>query len=82
LLLCTALAQDEPTTGLDSASAVRVMEALHRVSSLGLTVLTVVHAPRVEIFTKFDDLVLLGRGGRVLYAGAAAGAIEHFRGMV
>jgi ABC-type multidrug transport system ATPase subunit len=76
------VAQDEPTTGLDSASAVRVMEALRRVSALGLTVLAVVHAPRVEIFAKFDDLVLLGRGGRVLYAGAAVGAIDYFRGMV
>ncbi len=37
---------DEPTTGLDSTTALSVMEALRKVAALGVNVVCVIHQPR------------------------------------
>ena len=39
------------------------MQALKRIANSGITVVTVIHQPRYEIFEMFDDLLLLGEGG-------------------
>ncbi len=53
---------DEPTSGLDSTSSMEVCACLKKVADLGLTVITVIHQPRYEIFTAIDDVLLLGSG--------------------
>lgn len=35
----------------------------------GLTILAVIHQPRYEIFQMFDNVLLLGKGGRTVYLG-------------
>ena len=69
---------DEPTTGLDSAAALGVVEALRRLArGRGITVVAVVHQPRQEIVEAIDDLVLLGRGGRPVFLGPRALALDY-----
>ena len=55
---------DEPTSGLDSASAQEVALCLQEIASSGITVVTVIHQPRYEIFELMDNLLLLAPGGR------------------
>ena len=69
---------DEPTSGLDSAGSLSVVTALRSIADLGLTIALVLHQPRYEIFAQFDDLLLLGRGGRTVYAGSVEGVGAYF----
>ncbi len=57
----------EPTSGLDSTSSEEVLSCLRTVAELGLTIVTVLHQPRYEIFQMFHDVLLLGKGGRTVY---------------
>jgi ABC-type multidrug transport system ATPase subunit len=69
---------DEPTTGLDSTSSLSICALLHRISRRGrITVVAVVHQPRFDAFKMFDDVLLLGRGGRTVYLGPTGGALGY-----
>lgn len=72
-----ALFLDEPTSGLDATSASSIMAILKAVSSLGITVVTIIHQPRHEIFEALDCILLLG-AGRVIYSGKEAEAQAYF----
>lgn len=66
---------DEPTTGLDSASAFFVIRALKNISYDGRIVICSIHQPSSDVFSLFDDLLLLS-GGETVYFGAAKMAIK------
>ena len=72
-----ALFLDEPTSGLDATSASSIMSVLKAVSSLGITVVAIIHQPRQEIFEALDSILLLG-AGRVIYSGKEAEAQAYF----
>jgi len=75
----TFLALDEPTSGLDSTSSLKVVAALRAVAvDQQLTVVAVIHQPRYEIFSQFDELLLLGRGGYTAYFGKTRNATSYF----
>ncbi|KAM0926425.1 hypothetical protein ACQ4PT_003507 [Festuca glaucescens] len=60
---------DEPTSGLDARAAAIVMRAVRNTVNTGRTVVCTIHQPSIDIFESFDELLLLKRGGRVIYAG-------------
>ena len=60
---------DEPTSGLDSRAALVVMRVIKRISSTGRSVLCTIHQPSAELFSMFDRLLLLGKGGVQVYFG-------------
>ncbi|CAI9091247.1 OLC1v1026217C2 [Oldenlandia corymbosa var. corymbosa] len=68
---------DEPTSGLDSASAFFATQVLKNVAYGGKTVIASIHQPSSEVFTLFDDLILLS-GGETIYYGEAKMAVEFF----
>ncbi|KAL7748707.1 hypothetical protein RI367_005860 [Sorochytrium milnesiophthora] len=72
---------DEPTSGLDSTSALLVCSALKDLSQLGLTIVSVIHQPRYEIFGAFEDVILLVPGGKVAYMGPALDAQPYFEAL-
>ena len=72
-----ALFLDEPTSGLDATSASSIMSILKAVSQLGITVVTIIHQPRQEIFEALDSVLLLG-AGRVIYSGKEEAAQACF----
>ena len=72
-----ALFLDEPTSGLDATSASSIMAILKAVSLLGITVVTIIHQPRHEIFEALENILLLG-AGRVVYSGKVAQAQAYF----
>ncbi|KAG9323700.1 hypothetical protein KVV02_008118 [Mortierella alpina] len=70
---------DEPTSGLDSATSLEVCKLLKRIAQdQFLTVAAVVHSPSPHAFSQFDDLLLLGSGGRVVYSGPREEAASYF----
>jgi hypothetical protein len=50
----------KPTSGLDSSSALSLFKLLKELAAGGLTVVAVVHQPRMEVFAATDDLIVLG----------------------
>ena len=69
---------DEPTSGLDSTSSLEVMDMLDQIAKIGMTVVAVIHQPRVEIFQKFDDVLMIAPGGRTAYLGPTRNARPYF----
>ncbi|CAM6028215.1 unnamed protein product [Sphagnum balticum] len=60
---------DEPTSGLDARAAAIVMRTVRNTVDTGRTVVCTIHQPSIDIFEAFDELLLLKRGGRVIYCG-------------
>ncbi|XP_024969108.1 ABC transporter G family member 35-like isoform X3 [Cynara cardunculus var. scolymus] len=60
---------DEPTSGLDARAAAIVMRAVRNTVDTGRTVVCTIHQPSIDIFESFDELLLMKRGGQVIYAG-------------
>lgn len=60
---------DEPTTGLDSGSAERVVQNIRTIANSGRTVVCTIHQPSPSVFYAFDELLLLKKGGQIVYFG-------------
>jgi len=75
---------DEPTSGLDARAAAIVMRAVKNVADTGRTVVCTIHQPSIEIFEAFDELMLMKRGGELIYAGPlghhSCKVIQYFQG--
>ncbi|KAL8458358.1 hypothetical protein ACS0TY_036029 [Phlomoides rotata] len=60
---------DEPTSGLDARAAAIVMRTVRNTVDTGRTVVCTIHQPGIDIFEAFNELLLLKRGGKVIFAG-------------
>jgi ABC-type multidrug transport system ATPase subunit len=70
---------DEPTSGLDSTSSTALCKMLKEIAkNRGMTIAAVIHQPSISAFEAFDDLLLLGKGGRVVYHGSISEAPRYF----
>jgi ABC-type multidrug transport system ATPase subunit len=72
-----ALVLDEPTSGLDASSALSLLKILKTISTMGVTIVCVMHQPRADIFEILDNVLLL-RSGRQVFLGNAAEAEAFF----
>ncbi|KAJ0680275.1 putative ABC-type ferric hydroxamate transporter [Helianthus annuus] len=76
---------DEPTSGLDARAAAIVMRAVRNTVDTGRTVVCTIHQPSIDIFESFDELLLLKRGGQMIYAGPlgrnSRNIIDYFEGI-
>ena len=64
---------DEPTTGLDSVTALDLLHTLHALAhgnsqAKVVTVVCSIHQPQSKIFNLFDSLILL-KSGNIIYQG-------------
>ncbi|KAK4857153.1 hypothetical protein QYF36_025115 [Acer negundo] len=76
---------DEPTSGLDARAAAIVMRTVRNTVDTGRTVVCTIHQPSIDIFEAFDELLLMERGGRVIYGGKlgvhSETMIDYFQGI-
>ena len=70
---------DEPTSGLDAFTASSVLDILQRLGDEGRTIVMTIHQARSDAFRRFDNVLLLIRGGIVAYGGPGHAMIPHFR---
>ncbi|CAL5431972.1 unnamed protein product [Camellia sinensis] len=60
---------DEPTSSLDARAAAIVMRTVRNTVDTGQTVVCTIYPPSIDIFEAFDELLLMKRGGQVIYSG-------------
>jgi ATP-binding cassette, subfamily G (WHITE), member 2, SNQ2 len=60
---------DEPTTGLDSQSAWNLVRFLRKLADQGQAILCTIHQPSSLLFESFERLLLLEKGGEMVYFG-------------
>ena len=82
LELCSApqaIFLDEPTTGLDSYTSLEVCRVLKEIAAASrLTVVMVIHQPRIEIWNELDQVLFLAPGGSTVFEGPRSRAEEYF----
>ena len=69
LLIFVLFLLRQPTSGLDARAAAIVMRGLKRIALSGRAVCATIHQPSIAIFSDFDSLLLLKRGGEVVFFG-------------
>ncbi|KAG6610947.1 ABC transporter G family member 31 [Phytophthora cinnamomi] len=76
---------DEPTSGLDARFAKMIMDGIRKVANSGRTIICTIHQPSYEVFSVFDNLLLLKRGGETVYYGELGEAcqtlVDYFEGI-
>ena len=69
---------DEVTTGLDAATAFQLVRTLKNLARKGRTVVVTIHQPRSEIWSLFDNVLLLAAGSPV-YSGPVSKCLPYFQ---
>ncbi|GAA5859124.1 hypothetical protein JCM8547_004012 [Rhodosporidiobolus lusitaniae] len=60
---------DEPSSGLDSQTSWSILDLLETLKNHGQAILCTIHQPSAMLFSRFDRLLFLARGGRTVYFG-------------
>ncbi|XP_051936578.1 ATP-binding cassette sub-family G member 5 isoform X2 [Hippocampus zosterae] len=68
---------DEPTTGLDSTTANRIVALLARLARRNRIVIVTIHQPRSELFTVFSSIALMSRG-ELVFCGQPDEMVDFF----
>ncbi|OWZ03879.1 ABC transporter, partial [Phytophthora megakarya] len=59
---------DEPTRGLNARFAKLIMDGIRKVANSGRTIICTIYQPSYEVFSVFDNLLLLKRGGETVFS--------------
>lgn len=68
---------DEPTTGLDSTTAQRIVSTLSKLAKVGRTVVMTVHQPSSRLFYMFERILVVS-DGHTIYWGKGAQVLDYF----
>jgi ATP-binding cassette, subfamily G (WHITE), member 2 len=69
---------DEPTTGLDTFTAMHLLLLLRSLARTGVAIVFSIHQPRSRIYEVFDRVLLLNSIGETAYFGPATQALDFF----
>ena len=70
---------DEPTTGLDSAQAGKVVHLISKLAKeRNIPSICTLHQPKSSIWKMLDEFILLAPGGKMCYAGSREEATAYF----
>jgi len=70
---------DEPTSGLSSRDSENILDLLKELARKGKLLFVVIHQPSSDIFKMFDKLIILDKGGYLIYNGNPVDSIEYFK---
>ena len=72
---------DEPTSGLSSMDSEMVMDLLKEQTLKGKLVIVNIHQPSSVIFKMFDKLLIMDKGGYLVYYGNPVDSVVYFKTM-
>ena len=70
---------DEPTSGLSSMDSEKVMLLLKRQVLKGKLVIINIHQPSSDLYKLLDRLLMIDKGGRIIFNGNPMDAIAYFK---
>ena len=70
---------DEPTSGLSSMDSEKVMLLLKRQALKGKLIVIIIHQPSSDLYKLMDKLLIIDKGGRIVYNGNPLDAIVYFK---
>ncbi|WP_066630102.1 ATP-binding cassette domain-containing protein [Labilibacter marinus] len=70
---------DEPTSGLSSMDSEKVMVLLKRQTLKGKLVIINIHQPSSDLYKLLDKLLIIDKGGYIIYNGNPMDAIVYFK---
>ncbi len=70
---------DEPTSGLSSLDSEKVMLLMKEQALKGRLVVANIHQPFSDIYKLFDQIIILDKGGYIIYKGNPIDAIVYFK---
>ncbi len=70
---------DEPTSGLSSMDSEKVMVLLKRQTLKGKLVIINIHQPSSDLYKLLDKLLIIDRGGYIIFNGNPMDAIVYFK---
>ena len=70
---------DEPTSGLSSIDSENIMDLLTELAFKGKLIMLVIHQPSSAIYKQLSQLILLDKGGELIYDGDPLDAIDYFK---
>ncbi len=70
---------DEPTSGLSSMDSEKVMILLKRQSLKGKLIVINIHQPSSDLYKLIDKLLIIDKGGRIIFNGNPLDAIVYFK---
>lgn len=70
---------DEPLSGLSSQDARNLSAQFNGLAAEGAAVVVVVHQPSRDVLAHFDKMVVLDRGGQLIFWGTPAEGTRYFR---
>jgi hypothetical protein len=72
------LVLDSPFNSVTYIKQIGMAHSLRTIAKSGATVISVLEQPRYEILCCFDDLILLGKNGKVVYNGPTRECLKYF----
>jgi len=69
---------DEPTSGLSSKDSEMIMNLMANIANRGKIVLSVIHQPGSKLYKLFNKIILLDKGGRLVFSGDTYEALKYF----
>lgn len=72
---------DEPTSGLSSRDSENLMDLLRDMTLKGKLMFTIIHQPSSEIYKMFDKVLILDKGGCMVFYGNPVDAVTHFKSL-
>lgn len=70
---------DEPTSGLSSKDSENIIKLLNQLALKGKLIFVVIHQPNSDIYKLFDKIILLDKGGYLIYYGNPIEAVSYFK---
>jgi ABC-type multidrug transport system ATPase subunit len=69
---------DEPTSGLSSKDSESIVDLLAELRDQGKIIISTIHQPNACIYARFDNILLMDKGGVQIYFGAGGSAFDYF----
>jgi len=74
----TIIILDEPTSGLSSKDSESIITLLSELKAQGKIIICTIHQPNATIFDRFDRVLLMDKGGSMVYFGDVDAVFDYF----